>query len=445
MKPSVRNLIFGIAAIALAVSIKLYDILTVSNSTFLNIVAVVLALGSVIFFLLEITDRKRQFARERASLEEANTALFADATDIPVPSADALFSFVDEALAAESAEASAEEKDLFLDVDKTLTFPVAEQALTTLATEKGLSPESGTTRAILAAMASSRLLLTRGMDAETFGSMMGVLSEYFGCPASVDTVDDTYADEAALLFRLDEDGNLTPRSAMETLDAARRDLRTIHLVGLDGVSLENLSAYFVPYTRYARTPHGTCSVTARDSRGNETVYLLPENLWFVLNLNDGENLGHMPAYLTEVAALLTPVFTPVASSAVHSEFSSFRYGQMLYLCDRLMADFASDEDTWKRIDRLEAYAARFSDFIMTNKLWLGLETYLAALLTVEPDPAVALDETLSARLMPALIAALSGKLPREERSLAETLEAVLGDGNATHCRKTLKESGADIT
>jgi hypothetical protein len=65
-------------------------------------------------------------------------------------------------------------------------------------------------------------------------------------------------------------------------------------------------------------------------------------------------------------------------------------------------------------------------------------------MTVEADPAAALDEALSVHLMPALISALSGKLPREERSLSETLEAVL-DGNATLCRKTVKESGADLT
>ena len=446
MKPSVRNLIFGISALALAVSIKLYDILTVSGSAFLSIVSVVLALGAGAFFLMEITDRKRQFARERAALEEANVALFKDAVDIPVPSADALFSFVDEAIAVRAAEtSSAEEQDHFLDVDKTLTFPVAVKALTTLSAERGMTPESGCIRSILAAMASSRLLLARGMETEAFRSMMGTLATYFGCPVAVDEVDDTYTDEAALLYRRDEEGKQSPRAALEALESARRDPRTIHLVGLNGVTLDTLSAYFVPYTRYARTPHGACTVTTHDERGNETAYLLPENLWFVLNLRDGESLGNLPAYVSEVAALVSPAFIPAAPAAAIGEFAPFRYGQMLYLCDRFMADFATEEETWKRIDRLESYAARFSDFTVTNKLWLGLETYLAALLTEEPDPAVALDETLSARLMPALISALSGKLPREERSLAETLEAALGDGNATHCRKTLKESGADLT
>ena len=447
MKPSARNLIFGIAAIALAVSIKLYDILTVSGSVFLNIVSILLAIGAVVFFVMEITDRKRGFARERAVLEEANAALFSEAADIPVPSADALFELVDKevARAAEAERIAAEEQDHFLDVCRELTLPVAARAVSALSAEKGLTPERGVALSILSGMASSRLVLTRGMDGATFADMMAVLSEYFGCPLSVDCVDATYTDEAAILYGHDEAGEITPRNALNAVEAARRDSRTIHLVGLTDVTLDTLSAYFVPYTRYARAPHSACTVKTHDPEGGEVAYLLPENLWFFLNLKDGESLGNLPAFVAEVSTLLTPTFTPTPPTDAHGEFIPFRYGQMLYLCDRLQATFAAGEDTWKRIDRLEAYAARFGDFAVTNKLWLGLETYLAALLTDEPDPAAALDAALVARLMPALIAALSGKLPREERSLAETLDAALGEGNATLCRRTVKESGADLT
>ena len=192
------GIVFGIAAITLAVSVKLYDILTVSNSIFLNIVAILLTAGAVAFFVMEIADRKRGFARERAALEEANAALFAEAAEIPVPSADALFAAAAESAAAALEEAAAEEQDHFLDVSKELTLPVAMDALTTLATEKGLTPERGTIPALLSAMASSRLLLTRGMDTETFTAMTETLCEYFGCPAVTDVADATYTDEARI-------------------------------------------------------------------------------------------------------------------------------------------------------------------------------------------------------------------------------------------------------
>ena len=449
MKPSLRNLLFGIGALALALSVKIYDIVSVSNSVFLNIVAALLAVGAVFFFVLEFLDRKKQFARERVELEEANAALFAESADIPVPSADALFDLVtgDTAgeVAGDSADTHTEKTDHFLDADPALTFPVAVRELTGLAAECGLIPDGHTVRDLLAAMVSTRLTVVKDLGSERFTALVSLLSEYFGCPASLDTVDGTYTDEAALLFGKSEEGETLPRKALDAIESARRDPRTIHIVALDHVDFETISNYFVSFARYARAPHSACAVTARDTEGNEVAYLLPENLWFLLNLGEGERLHRMPDYLTEVAAVVTPFFETAEPAAAHSGFAPFRYGQMLYLCDRLKAAFSLEEDTWKRIDRLESYAARLGGFSLTNKLWLGLEGYLSAILTVEPDPAAALDEALAARLMPALIASLSGKIPREERSFTETLDAVLGDENATLCRKTVKESGADLS
>ena len=449
MKPSLRNLLFGIGALALALSVKIYDIVSVSNSVFLNIVAGLLAVGAVFFFVLELLDRKKQFARERAELEEANAALFAEAADIPVPSADALFDLVSGSTAedgdGEQTDTHAEAVDHFLDADPALTFPVAVQELTKLAAECGLIPEGHTVRDLLAAMASTRLTVTKDLGAERFAALVALLSEYFGCPAALDAVDETYTDEAALLFGKTEEGETLPRKALDAIESARRDPRTIHIVALDKVDFETISNYFVSYARYARAPHSACAVTAHDTEGNEVAYLLPENLWFILNLREGEGLHRMPDYLTEVAAVVTPFFETAEPAAAHTEFAPFRYGQMLYLRDRLKASFSLEEDTWKRIDRLESYAARLSGFGLTNKLWLGLEGYLSAILTLENDPAAALDEALAACLMPALIVSLSGRIPREERSLTETLDAILGDENATLCRKTVKESGADLT
>jgi hypothetical protein len=179
--------------------------------------------------------------------------------------------------------------------------------------------------------------------------------------------------------------------------------------------------------------------------GSDVTYRLPENLWFVLNLRDGERLDQIPDYVAEVAAVQTWRAERIqATAGEHSEFSPFRYGQMLYLCDRIRSEITTDEDTWKRIDRLESFGRRYGDFRMGNKLWIGMETYLSVLLSDGVSLNDALDESLAVKVLPALIHALSGKLPQDERGLSETLEAVLGDGNADLCRRTVKESGADL-
>ena len=450
MKPSIRNILFGIAALALAASVKIYDIVTSSGSTFLNIVAVLLTVGAICFFILEMKDRKKQFARDRAALEEATAALYENADDIPVPSADALF---DTAARNAAREAKEEEEDNtlsngvdhFRDVDRELTFPAAARALTTLAAEEGLAIEESTARGILAAMASSRLILVKDTDPALFTSVTSLLGAYLDCPVAADRVDESYTSEVSFLFGSGSHSVASRRNAAAAMEAARRNPRTLQLVTLTDVSLDTLSAYFVPYARYARAPLTACHITTRLEDGSEVTYTLPQNLWFVLQLRSGERLDHIPDYVAEVAAVQTWRADPVqAAAGEHSEFAPFRYGQMLYLCDRLRSEITTDEDTWKRIDRIESYGRRYSDFRMGNKLWTGMETYLSVLLASDVAPADALDEALAVKVLPALISALSGKLPQEERSLSETLEAVLGDGNADLCRRTLKESGAEL-
>lgn len=449
MKSSLRNLLFGIAALVLAASVKIYDIVKSTGSVFLNVVAGLLAVGAVCFFIMEMLDRKKLFARQRAELEEANTALFADALCVPVPSADALFEVDSHSSdGEENREATSETAngtDHFLDADKELTFPVAVKALTTLASEEGLALDATVARGIFAALASSRLLLVKDTDNGQFNDFCSLLGAYFDCPVTPDAVDESYTGESDLLYGTDEAGEKIRRNALTAIESARANPRAIHLVALTDVTLEGMSAYFVPYARYARAPFSACTVTTRDEEGGEVAYRLPENLWFVLNLRGGERLDHIPDYVSEVASVQTWHAERMESAAgEHSEFAPFRYGQMLYLCDRLRAADGPDEDTWKRIDHLEAYGKRFADFSISNKLWIGLETYLSVLLCTEADPVVALDEALAVKILPTLIRALSGKLSREERGLSETLNAILGDGNADLCRKTVKESGADI-
>ena len=336
--------------------------------------------------------------------------------------------------------------DHFSDVDKELTLPVAVKALTTLAAEDGLVVDESVARGIFAAMLSSRLILVKNTETELFESVCSLLGSYFECPVASDSVDESYTDELSLLFNSEAGGQSARRNAAIALESARRNPRTIHLITLTNVTAETLSAYFVPYARYARSPLSACQVTARLEDGSDVVYRLPENLWFILNLREGERLDAIPDHVAEVAAVQTwHAGRTEAAAGRHSDFAIFRYGQLRYLFDRIRTETVTDEDVWKRVDRLESYGRRYGDFRMVNKLWTGMETYFSALRTYGVSTAEALDEAVAVMMMPSLIGALSGRIPQDERGLSDTLEAVLGDGNADLCRKTVKESGAELT
>jgi hypothetical protein len=281
------------------------------------------------------------------------------------------------------------------------------------------------------------------MEEEGFRALLTLLCEYFACPLHLDVVDGSYTCERDVLLRDTEEGETHPRGVLTAMEAARAHPESIHIAALTQVAGADMPTYFVPFARYARTPLSRCAVTAHSPEGEETVYTIPENLWFVLNMRE-EPVTALPDHVCEIASvqkLSVEVTTPAEG---HSDFRRFSYGQMVYLSDRVRAGLTVDEEVWKRLDRLEAYAARFGDFRVSNKLWLGLETYLAVLLAGGAEEAAALDETLAVRLIPSLLHALNGKLPKEERSLGETLDSLLGEDRTALCRRAVKESGAAV-
>ena len=448
---SLRNILFGIAALILAISVKVYDIQTAADTFFLDIIAGVLAAGAVLMFVLEIIDKVKQNAAERAKMESFNAAALAQADAISVPSSEELFAAEDarefaQAYADNVATTAAEDEfDLYAEVDKKLTFGDAAAELIVLAREKGIILSETTAKSIFAAISSSNLIVVRDMSDKHFEALIALLGEYFACHTEVDTVDESYRSESDVLFTGDGFYSTVPRNALNSLLAAQHEPGKIHLAALADVDPATMSSYFVPFARFAHAPKSGYVINCKGGYGEDVSYRIPENLWFVLNLKKGVPVGSLPDYVAEIATVNSWSFDMTGNtSETHSEFRHFGYGQIEYLCDRLRSNFEVDEDTWKKIDRLEAFGARYGEFHIGNKLWLGMELYMAVLMSQDVAEPTARDEALAVKLMPSLISVLSGKIPRDDRGLGETLDAIFGEDNTALCRKVVKESGTDL-
>ena len=448
MKSSYRNLIFGIASLVLGVGVKLYDIITAADALFLDIVAGLLAVGAVAFFVLEILDRKRRYAALRREMEAADEALFADADTVSVPSAAELFDrdlYVPEDQETDGeGEGKAAVYDHMADVDPTLTFGDAAKDLSALAAARGVTLTESDALRLLSCMAASRLVFLSGVSQERFSTLVSLLGDYFACPAEADAVDGWSCDRDVLVA-VDENGEETPRHTLTALESAHREQGTIHVAALSGVDPSALASYFVAFARHGQSPHGGVTVTvcppARGEGEEAVTYTLPENLWFFLRLSEGTTVGALPDFVTETATLLTLSLEPCVPAEEVREIRPFRYGQMDFLTERAMNAASVGEDTWKRMDRLETYARRYSSFAMTNKLWVALETCLAVRLAGGEPAGAALDGAVAAKLLPAMIPALKGRIPHGEPRLTETLDGIFGEGNMPSCRGLIKETG----
>ncbi len=449
MKSSIRNLIAGIVALVLAIAVTVYNLMTLSHSPVLYIIAAVLAVGAIIFFIVNLADRKKKFKADRAAMEEASSMMFADADKINVPSAEELFAAVpeieDDEVAADSNSEKEREYDHFGDVDKSLTFSVAATELARLASEKGITLSESAAMDIFTSLAASRLVVVKGMSDERFAALNALLAEYFGSPAGTQAVDAGYTSPTSILYSIAADGTLAYKNAQTVLNSAQKNISNIHMIALTGASLPAMSDYFSTFARYISAPAGGISIAVKDASGQQKNVRLPENIWFMLNLGQDEVYESIPDYIGETAMFLSlDIEVGVGDAVKLSEFKAFKYGQMIYLAQKAKAAFALDESVCKKIDRFEEFAARYSEFKMGNKMWLGLETAVGVLVGAGMEEMAALDKALALKVIPAAASALSGKLARDDRGVCETLEVIFGDDHTEECQKAVKNSGAAV-
>ena len=91
MKRSIRNILFGIAFVVLAISAAVFNSITEHPSMFIGGLSGVLALISVLFFVSEVVERTRRYNEERKRIDTANKVLFEEAEEIPVLSTEKMF------------------------------------------------------------------------------------------------------------------------------------------------------------------------------------------------------------------------------------------------------------------------------------------------------------------------------------------------------------------
>lgn len=450
MKKSVFNFIVGGGAMALAIGLKLFCVIAKIDAIFLDIVSALIAVGGIALFIYEGVVRNRIYRDLQERIDQKNEERFRDAEQLPVPDAEKMFATefdgVDEIESAQKEiHTEVVDTEYLKHIDKEQDFMSAVKDFETYATDKGYYLETEAVKNIFASLASSRLLLTEGMDQESFHDLMLLLCGYFGTPIYVDETNETYASADSVLFGSDAYGARLRTNAFGALEAACNDVKKIHFSALDNVRAEDLTKYFTPYVNYVKNPLSQYHVTVLNDKNVESSYYIPPNIWFVLNLAQGETVDMIPDFVTEVATVNHIRIVKREPMQYEGVLRQFSYYQMEYLTDRISANYAVDEELWKRIDRLEAYVNGFTPYHIGNKLWLCMEKFALVHIACESEATEAVDGAVCAKLLPSMLANLKGKLPKEEKSFAETVEGIFGEGRADRCVRFIKTSNVELT
>ena len=450
MKKSVFNFIVGGSALALAIGLKLFCVFARIDAIFLDIVSALIAIGGIALFIFEGVTRNRIYLQTQEALDKKNEEAFEDADQLPVYDAEQMFAVeFDGADEAETVQqeihTEALDTEYLKHIDKEQSFLSATRDFEMYAAEKGYYLDSDTVKSIFASLASSRLLLTEGMDEESFHDLMLLLCGYFESNIYIDATDESYVSADSVLFGTDRYGTRVRTNAFAALESACGNMKKIHFSALTNVHAEDLPKYFTPYVNYVKNPLSQYHVTVLNDKNVESSYYIPPNMWFILNLAHGESIDMIPDFVSEVSTLNHIRMTKREPIQREGVFRSFSYYQMEYLVEKLAASYAVDEDIWKRIDRLEAYVNGYVPYHIGNKLWLCMEKYALVHVACESETVDAVDGAVCAKLLPSIVAKLKGRLPKEEKSFEETLEAVFGEGRVERCLRFIKTCGISLT
>ena len=447
MKKNIRNIIFGVGSLCLSIAMFIFALLSGKVGIFFIVVASILAIAGIVFFILEGSDRSKLHKSEREMINEANANSFADAQVLESFSADEIFSREFDKLEKETQKAEIPvytKVDNYLEyVNDSLTFTAAAEQFTAFAASKGYRFDENSVKEIFAAMSSSRLIITKGMTNDSFASVIRILSEYFGTVAAVDAVDYSYVNDSSALYRTVATGKQKTALAL-AIDASSKAPEKVHLAALTDVTFAEMSNYFIPFSRYIRNPRNDMIIEAVGNAG-EKVYFKPfENLWFFLNLKMGESIKNIPSYISELASVVKIDYTGVVPMMLTIPTVQFNYYQFDYILDKIKTKNGISEDTWKKIDSLETFIRNSAPYIINNRMSVSIEKFYTVFCACGGDGNVALDRALSARVIPSAVVALNGVENTENKNLSEKLEMIFGEDNIEVSRSTVRAAGSSV-
>ena len=448
MKKSVFNYIAGAVALLLGVVLKIYCAYNDISSAFLDLFSMGLGLVGIAYLGVGLASRSVAHKKERETVEQLSKKEFADADTIPVYSAEQMFvkefdTSDEEEIKVEEEKTEGVDAELLAYIDKDQTFENAAREFELFAADRGYKFDSDAVRNIFAAMASSRLIVINGMDSRSYKNLIMLLSGFFNSAAYIDRVDSTYNSPDSVLFHDDTSGTRVATNVFKAVESGRNVKHSVHFAALDNVMAKSVHEYIAPYVNYAKNPLANCNVTVRNERYVESTYYIPQNLWFILNLANGETPDRLPDFMSEIAVSLKLGYKEVPAADKTRDVKRFTYYQIGYLTDKIISNTSVPEEVWKKIDRLEEQVrAKASSFALGNKMWLCLEKYAYVYIACGGEINDALDRATCAKLMSSIVSSLKKSESGFDRSFVETVESIFGDGNAYTCQKFINDCGS---
>ncbi len=439
MKKGIKNILTGVVSVALAITLEVFNMTTGLNSMVLGIIAGILALFAVVFFIIDVVEKSKRHAEQIKKISAANKDNFKDAEQIPVLSTEQMFkdNFDDQKEEHHKVKEEVVEVSANFDAEEEVAGGVrikdAVSEFNKFAAERGYKMGSGVAENLLSAISASRLLVINGLTSEQFNSFILLVSEYFGTSMCIDN--STFSKKQSsknsgnVFVSYDHEGEQIKKNIFKALGNAVNQPLSVHIAAIDQITSENATEWMAPLMRYVRYPKKRNEIAISDGAGKMLRYNIPRNLWIVLRLDDKNTIDELPTDVIRCASVVSVNFTKCQVSDDHMIAHGFTAQQADYMLEKESVKAEIPEGFWKKLDKLEKYAADYTDYNIGNRLWLDFEKQLGMLLATGMEINDAGDAAIAARILPSITIELRGKLKKEDKTVYQSMEFIFGADN----------------
>lgn len=298
------------------------------------------------------------------------------------------------------------------------------------AMHRGVDIEMTSARAFISAIAASKLVFVTAKNAEVIPTLTDVLNAYFGNAKPV-TAENYWDSVSDLLWEPGDDKYVLSRFSNGVYNAAMSPEQERVLV-IDNVNINNLGRYFGNFLDYANHPSEKYVISFND----ETSFRLPDNLTYVLVMQDGV-LDMLPTEILNAGFVVELVMSPAAIAAEDVETKITLHEDFLLMLSEAKEEHYVSERIWRKVDELSETINATEKFAIGNKNIIQVESFTSVMLACGADEAEAVTNMFLAKLSYILKNTHMYRAEGGEKQVFSIIEKLFDEEDLTKIKRSL--------
>lgn len=296
----------------------------------------------------------------------------------------------------------------------------------------GVSIEMPSVRAIISAVAASKIVILKCANTEALPLFLEALREYFGNAVLIEA-SPVWKNPGDLLCK-DDGYKYTLSEFTNAVHSAGKNSAKMCAAILTNVNAENIFGYFCDFIDYANHPSEERKIVIN----NELTVKLPGNITYFLVPEDGNVT--FPKEIINCSMLVDLVISK-ADRVAGVEVKNIAVTEFYDLVKVAREEFFLSEKIWKKIDELVATIKSTEKFEIGNKNILQIEKLTSVILECGGDEGEAFTQMFISKLVPLLKTSRAYRQEDGDRTLSGIVEKLFPEEELAKIKKALVKIG----